>query len=80
MFTSFQCVHCGRPLTADGRHITPDGKPGFLYVQVCQDCGAEFWWGDAWRCPNCGSRHVRDDHVGLPVLVENLPLRPQTSG
>jgi len=71
---AFVCAHCGRPLAPDGRHLTPDGTPGFLYVQVCDECGTRFSSGDPWRCPQCGSRSVRDDHVGLPLPAESLLL------
>lgn len=72
MTTTYLCAHCERPLAPDGHHLAPDGTPGFLYVQVCQDCGTRFRVGDPWCCPQCGSRNVRDDHVGLPVPAENL--------
>lgn len=80
MTSLFLCARCGRPLTADGRHLAENGAPGFVYVQVCDDCGARFSSGDPWRCPNCGSRHVRDDHAGLPVPTESLPLAGNDGG
>ena len=70
----YGCHRCGEPVAFTARGwvhqgggayvVRPDGRPSGR----CADCG---WRGAPYpspaRCPQCGSRELRDDHCAQPL-------------
>lgn len=61
------CMWCGEQLTFTISRGWVHQEGGTYKVR-CPDCG---WMGAPYpsptRCPECGSRRIRDDHCVLPV-------------
>jgi rubrerythrin len=60
-----RCCWCHDALVFTERGWVHQG--GGAYVMRCPDCG---WYGaphpSPARCPQCGSRELRDDHCATP--------------
>jgi predicted RNA-binding Zn-ribbon protein involved in translation (DUF1610 family) len=66
----YECLYCGQQLVwRKGRGWVHE--EGGLYMMYCPDCG---WKGAPYpspvKCPKCGSKKLRDDHVARPVQLK----------
>lgn len=64
-----RCLYCGEVLHFDRMRGWVHLQDGGTYMMYCPDCG---WRGAPYpspvRCPNCGSKGVRDDHCATPRM------------